>query len=297
MRKVGLTELQAVTAVAAARSFRAAAVDLGVSPSALSHAVAVLEERLGVRLFNRTTRSVALTGAGERFVARVGPALRDITEAMDAATEGRETPAGTLRINMSSGAGRGSLVPIIVRFQQRYPAVHVDVVTEGRLVDIVAEGFDLGVRLADLVPQDMITVPLTRQERFVVVGTPAYFTAHGRPATPADLAAHACLGLRLPSGAIYRWEFERHGEQVRLDVRGPLTLQGPDLVREAVLAGVGLGYMRERNVVEDIKAGRLDTVLEDWTPPFPGLCFYYPGHRHVPPAVRAFLDVARGQRS
>lgn len=293
MRKSGLVELHAVAAVAAARSFRAAAAELGMSASALSHAVATIETRMGVKLFNRTTRSVSLTQAGEQFLDKVGPALKEIEAAMEAATQSQATPAGRLRINTSEGAARDLLMPIVLEFLRRYPDVHVDIVCEGRMVDIVAEGFDIGIRLIDTVPQDMIAIPLTEHERFVVVGSPQYFERHGKPLVPGDLTRHACLRLRLPSGTVYRWEFERHGEEIRVDVEGPLTLQDMHLMREAAVGGAGLAYMTERNVAADLAAGRLVIVLEEWTPPFPGLCFYYSGHRHLPPALRAFADLAR----
>jgi len=293
MKKTGLIELHAVAAVAAARSFRAAATELGMSASALSHAIAAIEARIGVKLFNRTTRSVSLTQAGEQFLDKVRPALKEIEAAMESAAQSRATPAGRLRINTSEGAARSLLMPIVLEFLRLYPDVHVDIISEGRMVDIVAEGFDIGIRLIDTVPQDMIAIPLTRNERFLVVGSPHYFERHGKPLVPADLAKHACVRLRLPSGSIYRWEFERHGEEIRIDVEGPMTLQDMELMREAAVGGAGLAYMTERNVATDLAAGRLVTVLEEWTPPFPGLCFYYSGHRYLPPALRAFADLAR----
>lgn len=293
MRRAGLIELNAVAVLAETRNFRAAARVLGMSASALSHAISTLEERLGVRLFNRTTRSVSLTEAGEQFLDKVAPALKDIGEAIDNASEAGATPRGRLRINTSADGMRNILMPIIVAFHRRFPDVHVDVVSEGRPVDIVAEGFDIGVRLREIVPQDMVAIPLTSEERFLVYGAPSYFELHGRPVAPSDLANHACLKLRLPSGSIYRWEFERHGQEITLDVEGPMTLQDMDLMREAAVAGVGLAYMTVRHAEGEVAAGRLVPVLEDWMPAFPGLCLYFPGRRHLPPAVRAFVDVAR----
>jgi DNA-binding transcriptional LysR family regulator len=297
MRASGLIELDAVAAVARHRNFRAAAIELGLSRSALSHAVAALEQRLGVRLFHRTTRSVSLTEAGEQFVARVAPALGEIREAMATAASGQATPAGTLRINTSAGAARQMMGPVILEYLKRYPEMQVDIVTEGRLVDIVVDGFDAGVRLADSVPQDMIAVPLGPPQRFAVVGTPAYFARHGRPLTPEDLKAHRCIRSRLPSGAVYRWEFERHGESFAIDGTGPLILDEPNLMLEAARAGVGLAYLTEWNVAADLAAGRLERVLEDWTPPFPGLCLYYPGRRHLPAGLRALVELIREKRA
>jgi DNA-binding transcriptional LysR family regulator len=296
MRATGLVELDAVVAVARHRNFGAAAIDLGMSRSALSHAVAALEQRLGVRLFNRTTRSVALTEAGEQFIASIAPALRDIRAAMETADSRKTTPAGTLRINTSAGAARQIMTPIILAYLRRYPDMKVDIVTEGRLVDIVGAGFDAGVRLAESVPQDMISVPLTPDQRFAVVGSPAYFKKRRKPRTPQDLLSHHCIRSRLPSGAIYRWEFERRGEAIAIDVDGPLTLDEPELMLEATRAGFGLAYLTEWNAAPDLARGRLVRVLDDWTPPFPGICLYYPGRRHLPAGLRALVDMIQEQR-
>lgn len=293
MQKAGLIELNAVVAVAAARNFRAAARNLGMSASALSHAIAALEARIGVRLFHRTTRSVSLTEAGEDFLARIAPALNDIAEAIEAANQFRATPTGTIRINTAEDAARDLIIPIILEFRRRCPDVHVDIVTEGRLVDIVAEGFDAGMRTWETVPQDMIAIPLTVEERFAVVASPAYLAERRLPQTPEDLLPHECLRLRLPSGTIYRWEFEKHGEEIRLDVRGPLTLQSAELALEAALGGAGVAYLWERRIAGHLKSGQLIRMLEDWTPPFPGLCLYYPRYRHAPAALKAFVAVAR----
>ncbi|WP_455274625.1 LysR family transcriptional regulator [Rhizobium herbae] len=293
MSKTGLLELNAVVAVAATRNFRVAASELGLSPSALSHAVAALEARMGVRLFHRTTRSVSPTAAGEEFLGRIRPALKEIAAAMEAANQFRHTPAGVLRINTSEGGVRGLLMPVIVEFTRRFPDMRIDIVTEGRLVDIIADGFDAGIRLAETVPQDMIAVPLTEEECFAVVASPGYFEMHAHPTTPMDLLAHDCIRLRLPSGLVYRWEFEKRGEEIRLDVTGPLTLQATDLIIEAALAGAGIAYVTLRNAAPYLADGRLVRVLADWTPPFPGLRLYYSGHRHVPAGLRAFIDLMR----
>jgi DNA-binding transcriptional LysR family regulator len=293
MPRTGLVELNAVVAVASHRSFRAAATELGMSPSALSHAIAALEQRMGVRLFNRTTRSVALTEAGEQFLAKVRPALREIAEAIDASNVFRDSPAGTLRLNMSEGAARQILTPIVLEFMQRYPQMQVDLVTQGRLVDIVAEGFDAGIRLAEAVPQDMIAIPCGPEQRYAVVGSPAYFNSRARPKTPGDLVAHECIRGRLPSGAMLKWEFEKRGEQMVVDVKGLLTLDHYELWIEAALEGAGLAYVNEWSVSHEISSGRLIRVLEDWTQPFPGLSLYYPGHRHVPTGLRAFIGIIR----
>lgn len=292
-RTSGMMELEAVVAVAAHRSFRAAAVELGLSPSALSHAIAGLEQRLGVRLFHRTTRSVSPTEAGAHFLARVRPALQEIAGAMTAVDDFRATPRGTLRLNASRGAARWILLAPVLEFQRRYPEVHVDLVTEDRLIDIVAEGFDAGVRSIDMVGPDMVAVPFGGPVRFAVVGSPGYFACHPRPKLPADLLQHDCVRLRMASGVVYRWEFERRGEELALDVKGRLTLGDDELHHQAVLQGAGLAFMSEWAVAEDMAAGRLIRVLDDWTPPYPGLCLYYPAARHVPASLRAFVAVLR----
>lgn len=292
MKTSGLTELEAVLAVARRRSFRAAADELSVSTSALSHAVAALEARIGVRLFNRTTRSVSLSEAGAQFVQTVAPALATIQTALDQAGSFRDTPSGTLRINTSAGAAR-QVMPVFIAFLQRYPEMKLDIVTEGRLVDIVVEGFDAGIRLIDTVPQDMIAVPFGESQRFALVGSPEYFSRHKPPRTPADLARHRCIRSRMPSGVIYQWEFERRGEVVRVDGEGALTLDEPNLMLAAARAGLGLAYLTEWNVNADLEAGTLVRVLEDWTPALDGLCLYYPGRRHVPAGLRALIETIR----
>ncbi|HBT42210.1 MAG TPA: LysR family transcriptional regulator, partial [Rhodospirillaceae bacterium] len=212
MYRPGLSDLDAVVAISREGSFRGAALALGMSTTALSNAVAKLEAALGVRLFNRTTRSVSLTDAGRAFLERVSPALQDIHGAMDAARSQQATPSGTLRINAFAAGAREIISPLILEFLRRHPGVHVDLVVEGRLIDIVADGFDLGLRRADLVPADMIAIPLGRLQRYAVVATSGYFQQHGKPDTPADLVNHQCIRIRLPNGALFRWHFEKRGE-------------------------------------------------------------------------------------
>jgi DNA-binding transcriptional LysR family regulator len=288
-----MVELHAVVAVARRGSFRAAAVELGMSPTALSHAVNGLEGRLGVRLFNRTTRSVSLSEAGEQFIARVAPALSEIRDAMEGVNNLRDKPAGTLRINSSVGAARQILLSVVLEYLHRYPDMRVDLVTEGRLIDIIADGFDAGIRTRDVVPGDMIAVPFGADQRFAVVGSPAYFEDNPPPRTPGDLARHRCIRARWPSGGIYRWEFAQRSETLSVDVPGVLTLDESSLMRAAVLAGAGLAYLRRVWIAQDIAAGRLVSVLDEWMPSEPGLCLYYPGRRNVPASLRAFIDVIR----
>lgn len=293
MREAELNDLDAVIAIARRGTFRAAALDLGMSTTALSNAIGKLEAGLGVRLFNRTTRSVSLTDAGRVFVEQVGPALQDVHGALEAVRSQQIVPSGTLRINAFATAARELLSPLILEFLRRHPQVHVDLVTEGRLVDIVAEGFDLGVRAANLVPSDMIAVPLGRSQRYAVIGSPAYFATHDRPRLPTDLLDHPCIRVRLPNGALFRWQFEKDGQSAQIDVNGPITLDEASLARIAVLEGVGLGFFMEPDVRADIVAGRLVRVLDDWTPPRSGLCLYYPGRRNPSAAFKAFIGLAR----
>jgi DNA-binding transcriptional LysR family regulator len=293
MYRPGLSDLDAVVAISREGSFRGAASALGMSTTALSNAVAKLEAALGVRLFNRTTRSVSLTDAGRTFLERVGPALQDIHGAMDGVRSQQATPSGTLRINAFAAGAREVISPLVLAFLRRHPGVHVDLMAEERLVDIVAGGFDLGLRRADLVPVDMIAVPLGRPQRYAVVATPDYFKQHGKPRTPADLVNHRCIRIRLPSGALFKWHFEKRGETVQVDVTGPITLGEASLARTAVLENVGVGLFLEQDVRDDIAAGCLTRVLEDWTPPLGDLCLYYPSRRNPSAALKAFVALAR----
>jgi DNA-binding transcriptional LysR family regulator len=293
MHKSGLIELEAVVAVARRKSFRGAAAEIGMSTTSLSNAVAGLEARLGVRLFHRTTRSVSLTEAGTEFVASITPPLAEIRGAVEAVNTHRATPTGTLRINSSLGAAHRILTPVVLEYLRRYPQMSVDLVTEARQVDIVVSGFDAGIRLAEDVPRDMVSVPLQMPLRFAVVGTPDLFRGKKHPKKPADLASYACICVRQPNGAPYRWEFSRKGRKVSIEVNGTLTLDAPTLMREAALGGAGLAYLSEWSVAADIEDGRLVRVLEDWTPASGGLCLYYPGHRFVPAGLRAFVSVIR----
>ncbi len=289
-----LTDLDAVLAIARKRSFRAAALELGISPTAISNAIGKLEKQLGIRLFNRTTRSVSLTDAGRSFVDQVAPAMDDIYQAMDSAMSQQQTPSGTLRINAFAMAAREALSPLVLRFLRQYPQVHVDVVTEGRIVDIVAAGFDMGIRSADLVPSDMIAVPFGRAQSYAVVASPTYFEHREKPIIPPDLLSHSCIRVRLPNGALFRWPFEKDGRLVQIDVKGPITLDEASLTRTAALEGVGIGFVWEADVREDLAAGRLVRLLQDWTPALSPLCLYYPGRRNPSAAFKAFIEMARG---
>ncbi len=293
MDQASLKELEAAIAIARRGTFRAASIDLGISTTALSHTIGRLEAGLGVRLFNRTTRSVSLTDAGRLFMQQVAPSLQDLHAALEAVREQRETPSGTIRINAAPFAARAILTPLVFEFLRRYPEMNVDIVTEGKMVDIVRDGFDLGVRVAGLVPSDMIAVSLGRPQRHAVVASPEYFEKHGMPLVPPDLLGHRCIRVRLPDGSLFRWRFEKDGEQVQIEVRGQISLDETSLTRTAVLEGAGVGYLFEQDILPEIEAGRVIRVLEDWTPPYPGLCLYYPGRRNLSAGVRAFLELAR----
>jgi len=293
MARHSLVELDAVIAVARKASFRQAALELGMSTTALSNTIGKIERLLGVRLFNRTTRSVSLTDAGRNFVEQIAPALKGIHEAMEGVRSQQDTPSGVLRINAFATAAREILSSLILEFVQRYPQVHVDLVTEGRLVDIVADGFDIGVRSADLVPSDMIAVKLGRPRRFAVVASPTYFESAPRPMVPPDLLNHSCLRIRLPDGRLYPWHFEKNGQAIQVDVKGPVTLDEASLSRIAVLKATGIGFFMESDIRDDVEAGRLVQVLEDWTPPLAPLCLYYPGRKNRSAAFRAFVEMAR----
>lgn len=293
--KASLAELEAIAAVARHGGFRAAARELGMSSSALSHAVAALEERLSVRIFNRTTRSVTLSDAGERFIADIAPALAAIDRAIENAGISSGSVSGTLRLNMAPGAARMLLVPLILEYGRRYPNVEVEIVTDNALVDVIGKGFDAGVRLAEAVPTDMVAIPIVPTVRSLVVGSPAYFSDKPRPLTPGDLLQHRCIRARMASGKLYRWEFERHGQSILIDAPGSLTLDASDLMLTAVLEGAGLAYIGEPSMADHIAAGSLIPVLQDWSPPYPGLSLYFAQRRQMPARLRAFIDLIREQ--
>ena len=288
-----LADLEAFATIAERRSFRRAADDLGLSPSTLSHMMRALEGRMGVRLLHRTTRSVSPTEAGTALLGRLGPVLRALDHALDVVGDHGGQPAGTLRINADEAAARVLLRSVVPTFHERFPFVSLDLVTDGRFIDIVTEGFDAGVRLGEAVPKDMVAVRFGGDARFVAVASPAYLACRGMPQTPDDLAAHTCIRVRLPSGRPYRWEFACHGREIAVDVPGLLTLDHPGLMAEAAVNGLGIAYLAERWAAPLVANGALVLVLDSWCPPIPGLFLYYPGHRHVPSALRAFIDVLK----
>jgi DNA-binding transcriptional LysR family regulator len=291
MTTPSLAELTAFAAVAERRSFSRAAVALGVSASALSHSVRELEARLGVRLLNRTTRSVAPTEAGARLLERLRPALGAIGEALDEVNEYRGRPKGTLRLNVPRSA-RFLLQPVIARFLSENPDMRLEIECDDRLIDIVAEGFDAGVRFGEQIAADMIAVRLGGPVSFVLLASPAYLAEHGRPEHPDDLARHRCIRRRFSDGSFYRWELEGEGRELEVEVDGRFTTNDEGLALDAAADGVGIALSFDAMAEPWIASGRLVRVLEDWCPPFPGPYLYYPSRRHMSAGLRAFIDLA-----
>lgn len=293
MQKPTLADLTAFSIIAEHRSFRKAADFMGVSRSTLSHTMRGLEQSMSVRLLNRTTRSVSPTDAGQQLLDRLRPVMLDLDQALDAVSEQRGSPSGSLRINANEAGVKLLLNTVVPTFLALYPDMALDLVAEGRLVDIVEQGFDAGVRLAEAVPQDMISVRLGDDLRFVPVAAPGLLAGRELPTTPDDLRHHRCIRQRLPSGKAYRWEFEKHGQEVSIDAPGPLTLDNTGLMVEAAVDGLGIAYVPEPAARSWIENGRLVILLEDWCPIVPGLCLYYSGHRHVPAGLRALIDLIK----
>lgn len=296
MKNPSTADLSIFLCIAQHLNFSRAAVDLGLTPSALSHSLRALENRLGVRLFNRTTRSVALTEAGERLYARLKPAFRDIDDALEDLNHFRDKPSGNLRITAGRQACELVLLPIAGAFLQAYPDIRLEVVESDALLDIVAGGFDAGVRFGNRLEADMVSLPIGPTLRSVVVASPAFLERHAAPQKPEDLHTLPCIRHRFPSGALYRWEFERGGIDQEIEVNGPLTLGDVSLMVGPALQGLGLAYVFEDMVSEHLAAGRLVQVLADWCPYYPGLHLYYPSRRHVPAPLKAFIDFARHAR-
>jgi DNA-binding transcriptional LysR family regulator len=292
-----LTGLTALLAVARRRSFTSAAAELGVTPSAVSQTLAVLEQRLGVRLVQRTTRSVGLTEAGARFVDRLEPALAEVRGALESLNELRDRPAGTLRLNVPSVACRQLLQPTLGEFLAAHPDIRLEVRVEDAFGDIIADGFDAGIRLGETLGREMIAVPITAPDRSAVVGSPAYFKAHGKPKHPRELLEHDCINYRLATrGGVYRWEFTEDGKDFEMAVDGRLLANDWQLMLHGALDGVGLAYLLESSVREPLKAKRLVRVLEDYCPPFPGFFLYYPSRAGLSPKLRALVEFFRHRR-
>jgi DNA-binding transcriptional LysR family regulator len=294
MERENINDLIAFLAVAKERSFTRAAAKLGVSQSALSHTIRGLEERLGLRLLSRTTRSVAPTDAGERLVRTIGPRFEEIDAELSALTELRDKPAGTIRITTGEHAAEAILWPALAGLLPRYPDIKVELIVDHGLTDIVAQRYDAGVRLGEQVAKDMIAVRIGPDFRMAVVGAPSYFERKPKPKKPQDLTAHDCINIRLPTyGGIYPWEFEKRGRELKVRVDGQLVFNNIALRLNAVLAGLGLAYLPEDRVQSQVAEGRLIRVLDDWCAPFPGYHLYYPSRRHSSPALALLVDSLR----
>jgi len=298
--KPDLSDLTAFVTVARARGFRDGARLSGASASSLSEAIRRLESQLGVRLLNRTTRSVAATEAGQRLLERLAPALSDIEDAIDVVNRFRDRPAGTLRLNVPTSAARLVLPAIVPPFLAAYPDITLDIIADESFVDLLQTGCDAGIRYDERLEQDMIAVPIgPRTQRFATAAAPAYLDRAGRPQHPTDLLRHACLRGRFASGAMLAWEYERGGETIRVEPTGPLVVRlgtATDLAVDAAIAGTGIVQIFEDWLRPHLQSGALEPVLEDWWPSFSGPFLYYPGRRHLPAPLRAFVDFIKANK-
>jgi DNA-binding transcriptional LysR family regulator len=294
MPQENFNDLVAFVTVAREESFTRAAVKLGVSQSALSQTVRGLEERLGLRLLTRTTRRVSPTPAGERLLQTAGPRFDEIQLELSALSELRDKPAGTVRITAGEHAAISVLAPALEKILPNYPDINVEVTVDYGLTDIVAERYDAGVRLGEQVAKDMIAIKIGPEMRMAVVGSKSYFQSNPWPETPQDLTSHNCIQIRMPTyGNIFPWEFEKDGHEVKVRVEGQLVFNNMGMRRDAALRGLGLAYMPEDQVVDEVRRGDLIRVLEDWCEPFAGYHLYYPNRRHTSPAFAAVVDALR----
>ena len=293
MRGVEFGALTAFVAVADHGNFSKAAAALGVSASTMSQTIRSLEERLGIRLLNRTTRSVALTEAGDRLLQRIHPALDEIGNAVESLAAFSDTPAGVLRLSVGSIAVRMVIDPLLPSFRASYPDITLDIVVDDSQVDIVDGHFDAGIRLGTRIEHDMIVLRVSQESRLIAVASPAYLMRHGRPGMPADLSAHDCIQFRHTTGAMQKWEFENDDETIDVATEGSLITNDLDLVVRAALNGVGIGYVLEEYVATHLAEGRLVAVLNEWSLPFAGYHLFYPSRRQMPPKLKAFIDFLR----
>jgi DNA-binding transcriptional LysR family regulator len=294
MPRQSVNDLLAFRAVAQERSFTRAAAQIGVSPSALSHTIRRLEERLGVRLLTRTTRSVAPSEAGERLLGSIAPHFDGIEAELAALSELRDKPAGTIRITTGDYVSESILEPAVAKLLREYPDIRVEISVDMGFVDIVAERFDAGIRFGETVAQDMISLRIGPDVRMAAAASPSYFERHKAPRTPHDLAEHNCINLRMPTrGGLYAWEFEKAGRAVNVRVEGQLVVNDIALMRKAAIDGVGIAFLPEDYLHADLAAGRLVRVLESWCPPFPGYHLYYPSRRQQSPAFALLIDALR----
>ena len=294
MERNDLNTLAVFLAVAEERSFTKAAKRLGVSPSAMSHAIRGLEEDLGVRLLSRTTRSVAPTEAGERLLTRLRPALNDVQDVLGELSGLRDKPAGRLRLLVPRVAGTAVLGPKLATFAQDYPDVVLDITADDTRLDIVAGGFDAGIHFGEYIQKDMIAVRVSKDHRAAIVGAPAYFKSHPKPKAPRDLLSQRCINFRHGHGGeVYRWEFEKGRKSLSVAVNGPLIVDDVEIVVRAAIDGIGLAFVGEDKVAQHLASGSLIRVLEDWCQPFPGFFLYYPSRRQQPAALSALINTLR----
>jgi DNA-binding transcriptional LysR family regulator len=294
MPRETMADLVAFLAVARERSFTRAAAQLGVSPSALSHTIRKLEERVGVRLLTRTTRSVSTTEAGEQLLRTIGPHFDEIQREVEGLSELRDKPAGTIRITSADHPAQTILWPALERLLPQYPDIHVEISVDDTLRDIAEDRFDAGVRLGEQVAKDMIAVAIGPEVSMAVVGAPSYLDRHPRPRKPHDLAEHRCINLRLRTlGGVYAWEFEKGGRELKVRVEGQVAFNDERLILQAARAGLGLAYVFGDSVAADVADGSLIAVLSDWTPPFAGYHLYYPSRRQQSPAFAMLLEALR----
>lgn len=291
MRGSEFAELKAFVAIIEHGSFKRAAAHLGMSASALSQTLKAFEERLGSRLINRTTRSVALTEIGSRLLETAGPALLALETAVDQASATDDVIAGRLRINSTRDAAIYYLAPLLTPFLLSNPGVALEIVCEERLIDIVGQGFDAGIRLGECLQQDMVAIKLSGPMEMKVVAAPTYLQRFGIPQSPQDLQNHQCLAYRRPTdGSVYRWEFEKEGEKLEVSVNGPALVADPTVLTQAALDGLGIAYVFSHHVQPHLEAGRLVQMLADWTPAFPGFYIYYPSQRLLAAPLKAFVQ-------
>ena len=293
MRGPDLAEMTAFVAVAERRSFAQAAVQLGVSRSRLSETIRGLEERVGLRLLNRTTRSVAPTAAGERLLARLRPLLEDFGAALDSINEFRDKPAGQLRLTVPPPVASLMLAPLVSRFLEQYPAIDLEISVDAALTDIVAGRFDAGIRAGERVERDMIVLRIGEGIRTLVAAAPDYLARHPAPVHPRDLESHDCIRLRFPSGVILPWQFEKRGKSIEVAVTGRLTVNDPELAVRVAVDGKGVIYTALGYAAAEIEAGRLVPLLEDWLKPAAAIFLYYPSRRRVPAPLQAFIEFLR----
>lgn len=297
MRGTEFGELSAFIAVAEHRNFSRAAKQLGISPATLSQSIRTLEERLGIRLLNRTTRSVATTEAGENLLSRLRPVIDDYEAAIDSLNAFRDKPAGLLRLTVAPPAAQTVLAPVLAQFLAQYPDIRLEIAIDSANVDIVAQQFDAGIRASDRIDRDMIAVKITEDWKTTVVAAPAYLARHGRPKQPEELTEHNCIRIRLPNGAMLPWRFQRDNRSFTLSVGGSLIVNDASLLRPAVIDGVGLAQLPRAYVEPGIASGAVVSLLDDWQPASAAFAIYYPSRRQTPAALQALIDFLRKDKS